>query len=228
MNRLLMGIALAALAVMALAPNSRAQTASGPKVLLTWRAQVYVPADYKGRVLPTGGSNIYASVEVIDNGRLVNLSGQEIFWYMNDEFIEGGGNRQTVLFTLPDRTGTNVDLRVQIPNYKGGVLKTVTIPVVVPQVVVEAPFPGNLVNTTAFDLQALPYFFNVQNLSALLFSWKVNGESPSTNDKPQSLHVDFAAQARPDARFDVQVSVTNPRAKFFEAGGDNVSLLFNQ
>ena len=228
MNRRGIGIIVAALTCLVWAQSLKAQTTAGPKILLTWRPQVYVPADYRGRILPTGGSLVFASVEVIDGGGLVNLSGQRIFWYVNDEFIDDGANRQTVQFTLPNRTATNVDLRVQLPDYKGGVLKTVTVPVVQSKVVIEAPFPGNVFSTTALQFRALPYFFNTSNLGALLFSWSVNGEKPQTQDSPEVLHVDFASQAQSGARLDVRLSVTNPRAQFPEGGGDAVSLLFEQ
>ena len=48
--------------------------ASVPELILTWQAQNYAPASYEGKRLPTGNTIIAAAVELIDGGKVINLS----------------------------------------------------------------------------------------------------------------------------------------------------------
>src|SRR3989344_5434538 len=117
----LASIAFALLLILSGRPFASAQSATQPKVLITWQQLVYVPGGYLGRPLPTASSRIRASVAVVDGGKVADLSGQEIYWYVNDEFVEGANNGQTIEFRVADKVNTFVDLRVKIPGYKGGV-----------------------------------------------------------------------------------------------------------
>src|SRR5258708_39603265 len=60
--------------------NARAQTSTGPQVLITWKAvDSMAPAAYQGKALPGVGSKIVASVEVISNGGFANLGSRTIY-----------------------------------------------------------------------------------------------------------------------------------------------------
>jgi len=226
MRRFLLVIFLGVV-VLAQAIFSRAR-AFGPdnRVLITWRPVVYVPPNYEGRVLPSSLSTIVASVSLIDGGKSVDLSGQPIYWYINSNFLDEGRNRQTVSFTAPERTGTNIDVRVELPDYKDGALRTITIPIVAPSVVIDAPFPRHVTNSDQLRLFALPYFFNVTDRLRLDYAWSVNGaKTPAEN--PTVLSVPFP-DPQPGSVANVSLNVKKPGGNFFEGGGDNVSLVFNQ
>jgi hypothetical protein len=220
------GIAFGALLAAALAFTAGAQTgADEPHLLITWRPQVYVPPGYTGRALPTANSRVTASVALIDNGRIADLSGETIYWYVNDKFVEGGANRQTVDFRVPDRMNTLVDLRVNVQSYKGGVLKTVEIPVFSPAVVIDAPFPRRQTPNGRFSVRAVPYFFNLKTTALLAVRWKVNGEDRVSESDPFLLTLESGDVMRESLPTTIGVTVRNP-VSLFEASGDEINLNF--
>jgi hypothetical protein len=225
--------ALAFGVLIVLSPAFRADAqVGGPdsRILLTWRPQVYAPPDFTGRLLPTARSRITASVAVIENGRPQSLAGQSIYWYMNDQFIESGRNKETVSFLAPDRVNTSLDLMVRLPDYKGGTLKTITIPVVPPHAVIDAPFPRGVFASYAFTVRALPYFFNAPSLFSLNFDWRVADQKVVDAENPNILNVAYQGALAPGARSDITLLITGqPRVDGLppDAGSDRLSLIHN-
>ncbi|MBI4085620.1 MAG: hypothetical protein HY432_03925 [Candidatus Liptonbacteria bacterium] len=197
-------------------PHSFGQTAPvSPQILLTWKANTYVPDRFSGKVMPAANSQITASVELIDGGRIMNISGQNIYWYADNNFIDGGIGKQSVTFRAPDVAGGSIDIRAEIPNYsRGRQFKTVTIPIVKPHAVIEAPFPSGKFSSSPLNLVALPYFFNVTSISQLNFAWNVNGQTPSGAENPQNLNVKFEPTLPSGSVISVSLSIGNPSADF--------------
>ncbi len=70
--------------------SANAQTASSPQFLVTWKASnSYIPSFYQGKALPSLEIEITASLELISNGHVVDLSSQNIYWYLD----RGSGGR---------------------------------------------------------------------------------------------------------------------------------------
>lgn len=151
--------------------NSFAQQTQND-IIISWQAYNFVPYFFRGKILPTTGSSVYASVDLIQNNKLVNLSKSKIYWYLNNELISNSVGAQKINFIAPS---SNVNLRVELPDF--GLLKTITIPVVKPKIVINAPFPQKEIKTNYFELNAMPYFFNIPNndLDFLDVVWKING-----------------------------------------------------
>src|SRR3989344_1231504 len=82
-------------------PWSRPQTVTGPHLMITWRAESYVPSDFSGKILPTANSPIVAALELILNNKITDLSGQTIYWYANNEFMGGGAGTRSISFLAP-------------------------------------------------------------------------------------------------------------------------------
>ena len=222
----LASIAFALLLILSGRPFASAQSATQPKVLITWQPLVYVPGGYLGRPLPTASSRIRASVAVVDGGKVADLSGQEIYWYVNDEFVEGANNGQTIEFRVADKVNTFVDLRVKIPGYKGGVLKTIEIPVVPPQVAVEALYPNGVVTEKTIEMRGVPYFFNVSKLALLGFSWTVDGKAFTVND-PLAVSIPIADGVANGTVYSVALGVRHP-VSIFETASHAVNLVYAQ
>ncbi|HVO28522.1 MAG TPA: hypothetical protein VMT81_00880 [Candidatus Paceibacterota bacterium] len=182
--------------------------ASQPQFLMTWQAAgSSVPAGYAGKALPNQASQIVASLELISpQGQTINLGGQTIYWYVNDNFIGGGIGAQRITF-LPYGTAPNtLALKAELPNYPGGlIVHQITIPVAAPEAVVEAPFPGGQFSAGPIVVQALPYFFSATSSAPLSFTWSVNGQTVSNAENPQSLRISLP-QSTP-AGFAVQVGL---------------------
>lgn len=190
---------------------------AAPSVLVTWSApENLVPPGYEGKALPTAGSSITASVEVIDEGKIANISDKAIYWYVNGKFIEGGVGVKKVNIGVPPLIFTgSFELRVRILNYKREeVGKIIFIPVVFPKAVIEAPFPNREFTKTAIELKALPYFFKTTSHSRLKFEWKVNGKIPSEKEKPDTLIVNINPDAKSGSTLIISLSIKIPESTF--------------
>lgn len=218
-------ITLSGISVQSYAQNA---PTSGVNILLTWKAGTYVPADFDGKIMPTSNSLITASAELIDNGKIVDLSKQNVYWYQNNNFLAGGVGKQTVSFKAPDITGGTFSLMAEIPNYsKGDQLKTIDIPVVRPEIVIESPFPSDKFSASPLKLAAQPYFFNTDSPSRLNFNWTVNGQSPSGAENPQVLNVKFNSM-QPQSTLSISLSAQNPNQKYqYEVASKNITLIYS-
>src|SRR3989338_5844802 len=90
------------LAALIFANASFAQTSS-PRVLLTWQAKNYVPAGYLGKALPSPSSIVTASVEIIDQGKIADLSKNNVYWYLNGSLVGSGVGKKTVSVRVGSR-----------------------------------------------------------------------------------------------------------------------------
>ena len=179
-----------------------------PELIITWKASTYVPADYRGKIIPTSRSNVVAAVELLDSGTLVNISKQTIYWYLDDEFLSGGAGGQSVRLLTGNVPGGTHTLRAQIPNYKNRTLvKSVEIPISSPEAVIEAPIAGNFLSAPQLTVRGLPYFFNVRRPEQLLFSWSVNGQAPPNAENSQELAVTVGSAARSGKTFAIKLTV---------------------
>ena len=161
-----------------------------PQVVITWQAQNYTPSEYPGKTLPAGNSRVVASVSVMENGKVSNLSNQQVYWYLDDEFLRGGVGLQDISFRVDKLATESIGLRVKLPDYGPNLLvKTIEIPIAHPEIVVQSPFVGSEFSSSDFTLQATPYFFNISDPLFLKFSWDVNGQTPTSAENPNRLHI---------------------------------------
>lgn len=202
---------------------------SGPRLIITWKTNTYIPFWFKGKALPTANSSITASVELIDNGTRVDLSGQKVYWYVNSEFIAGGSGLRKINFNAPSVAQNTIDLRVELPSYGSDqtnpVLKTIEIPVVPPEAVIESPFPGGKFSSTSIGFKGWPFFFNVERSSRLNFSWSVNGQSSQNLENPESLTVTLNSDAPSGSPVNVNFTAGIP-GSITDIANAGVSLIF--
>lgn len=226
MSRLLVQGMFLALGAVLLTQGVAGQS-SAAEMHITWRAQTYAPPTYAGKLLPTAGARVTASVLVVQNGKLLDLTGKTIYWYLNDEFIEGGDNQQTIEFRVPkDKNGTIADLMVRLPDTAGGLVNTIDIPIIAPQVAIDAPFPRGVVTGPSFRVRARAYFFNTPSPAFLSYSWGVNGKEPSAED-PENLSVAIEPGSTPGLPIMLNLNVKNPLS-LIEFAGHTKTLVFGQ
>jgi hypothetical protein len=184
------GLAMLAPVVVPLIQTANAQT-SGPQLFITWRAlNSYAPAGYPGKILPNQTSQIAASLQVTNNGKPVDLSGQTVYWYQNDNLLGGGIGTQRFTFRPYGEAPNTITLKVELPDYPGGLLiHEINIPIVQPQAIIEAPYPRGNLTTNSAMVQALPYFFATSSTAPLTFTWAVNGQTVTSAENPQSLKI---------------------------------------
>jgi len=204
--------------------QTTAQTSS--QFLMTWRAlNSYAPSSYAGKVLPNSESQIAAALAIISQGRQVNLAGQTIYWYLNNNLLGGGLGVQKIIFQPYGTAPNKLSLKVELPNYPGGMLiHEISMPVVQPQAVIEAPLPQNRIVMSPIVLQAIPYFFNASSVTPLSFSWSVNGQTVASAENPQTLQVSLP-QSTP-AGFAVGVVLTIRNSNDSVSATDNAALTY--
>ena len=179
---------------------SNASAQQAPEFILTWKAANYAPSGYQGRVFPTSDTKVDAALELIDGGKLANLSGAEIRWYVNNNLQKSGAGLKTFTFNA-DGTRGDQTLRVSINDYRGLTLeKTITIPLASPELVIDG-------GPNAF--RALPYFFNFGDVRKANFTWSANGaEVAGDPNNPDVLFLDTRNLA-PGTEIVLEASINN-------------------
>lgn len=187
--------------------------ASSPTFLISWKTTgSYIPSFYIGKALPTYGSQITASLELVSpQGKILNLSGQTIYWYVNDTLVGGGPGVQSVTFPPVGDAPNTMNLRVTLPNYNGSYLiHAVNVPMVMPEAVIYAPYPNGQFVQNPVGVQALPYFFNVTDPSGLSYSWSVNGQSGQNTENPEVADISIPQGTQSGTSIAASLTVENP------------------
>lgn len=200
-----------------LTSESRAQT-PGLKFLVTWQAKSYVPPQYSGKILPTMGSRITVVFDVVSGGKIVDLSGQPISWYLGEQTLGSGRGMQSITFLAPDGSAGYIDLRIELQQDDQSklrisqlLIKTLQIPIVNPEAVIEAPYPGGIFGGYSPQVSGMPYFFSVSSPSALNYTWSVNGENPQNAENPSLLTVDLNQDAPLGSTISIGLTIQDPR-----------------
>ncbi len=205
-------------------PLVQAQTSSNPQFLVTWKAVgSYIPPSYVGKALPSYGSNITASFELVSQGKILNIQNETIYWYLDDNLIGGGEGIQSITFPPIGAAPDSLELKIQLPDYAGGYLThTIEIPFVTPQVVLYSPFPGSKFSTNPLTISALPYFFNVSSTSNLSYTWAVNGQTGGGAENPEEAQVTLPGGTPAGTGIDVSVKVENPIGSTIATADENL------
>lgn len=144
------------------------------RVIITWEAGNFFPSDFRGKSLPTFDTLIRASVVATKNGRFINLSSSDITWHLDGRVLRKSVGLQGINFYSTKQKGDYHFLRVDVrlPELKSA---SASIPVTEPTVVIDAPYPRNIIPSgPEISLSAIPYFFNTKSIYGLAFSWRVN------------------------------------------------------
>jgi len=173
---------------------------AAPEFMLTWKAANYAPPEYQGRVFPASDTKVDVALELIDNGKLADLSGTEIRWYVNNNSQKSGAGLKNFTFNTDGVRGDQA-VRVVVNGYRGLALeKTITIPLASPEVVIDGG-PNTF--------RVLSYFFNFGDVRKAEFTWSANGaEVAGDPDKPDVLLLDTRNLA-PGTEISLEASVKN-------------------
>jgi hypothetical protein len=190
--------------------SNKQARADGPQIFITWSTDGYVPAGYGGKVLPVNGSHLKARVGAFLNGGFLDLSKEEVAWYVNGTPIQDGTGMQAAEFDVSTLTQSSLELKAQLLSLNGGPYsKTINIPIVQPEAVVQFRSPhGNITRDNIF-LTALPFFFRVKSASELNFSWQINGETPASLTDPQHLNIKSSSGFLSGSTVQVSLNIQN-------------------
>lgn len=159
-------------------PLAAAQAQTNTDVIITWQAGNFYPSDYPGKALPTNGSNILASVEVIKNSKIKDISKSIITWHLDNNFLKEGVGLKNISFSVTKARGGTHYLRATVINDNETLETTSPIPVTDFSVAIKPFYPAGIKikSGTKLVFQAIPYFFNISSLDGLSFLWKINNE----------------------------------------------------
>lgn len=193
--------------------------------MISWKAINYVPASFFGKILVGDSSTIKISFDAIDKGKFVDLSNQNIEWYLNDKLINFGKGLKSVIFTSAQNADQEV--KIVVPNYSGTVngktYKSVvltaltTIPISSPEIVIDAPYFNKQISIGEKTFQALPYFFNIQNINQLKITWNVDGTETSGQANRQDILTILTStegQVAEGMNIGIKVFAQNPANQF--------------
>ncbi len=188
---------------------------TSPQFLVSWQTKTYVPSWYQGKIFPTKDSAIEVRFELIDNGRIVDISKEKIRWYLNDKLYSNensGFGKKSIIFLMPDYPGKSTEVRIEIFQYKGDktIGKIINISSVSPEVVIDAPYPDHKINVGASNFSAYPFFFNIKSLDNFGIEWSAMGQKADTSvAEPWLLNLNIDSQAPKGTEIDVSVSIRN-------------------
>jgi hypothetical protein len=208
-----------------LALKAGAQSAT-PQMVVTWQAYgSYVPPKYGDKALPNQESKLTASLELLSNGKLVNLSGQTIYWYLNNTLIGGGVGKQYIIFSPFGTAPAFLTLKVELPSYNGNLLlHEVQIPLVSPEAVIEAPHPTGQFSGNPIILQGTPYFFYTSDAGTLSYIWSVNSQTSASAENPQTLQINLDSATPSGSSLSVSLAITNPNDSM--SSGDSTNVIY--
>lgn len=170
-----------------------AEAQAAPEFLSSWLAQSFVPSGYQGKIFPSNGTKIESRFELVENGKIIDLSKTPVRWYINDELmaneINGLGIKTFSFVNLSKYGGNDIEIRISIPDYKGQSLdKFFVVPVKFPEVVIVSDYFERKILKGVNYFYAQPFFFNSsKNLS---FFWMMNGRSVGADSPNLSVDVD--------------------------------------
>ena len=157
--------------------SAKAQTTSKGQIVLTWQARSFYPADYLLKAPATTYASVSVSAELLQNNKLADLSNANFFWYLDENLFSQGVGLKEITFKITKLDGDSHFIRVRIKTASGDLESAISIPITQAEAVIDAPYPQNTVKAgSEFSLQAIPYFFSVNSIKDLIFSWEVNSE----------------------------------------------------
>lgn len=158
---------------------------ANPNLIATWKARSYTPLSYIGKPLPVGGTPIDVALTMVDNNRVISLSGAEIRWYQENTLVARGTGRTLFSFIAPHTGQDTMNLRVSVLNYNGRTVdQFINIPIVRPEAVIDqAALP---------TLKPLFYFFSITDPTSLAISWDDRGTLITLQASHKNNPLEFA------------------------------------
>lgn len=183
--------------------------------MTSWQTKTYVPAWYEGKAFPAYQSFITVGFELIEDGKIVNLSKTPVRWYVDDQLFKnednGLGIKKVTIYN--QKYGGDVtSIKISIPNYKGGALeKVIDIPIKNQEVVVDAPFFDKKIPKGEDTIFAWPFFFNTVASNMMALQWNVGGETKQTSNIGEPLTVTVGRDIPTGTQYEIGAAVGNLR-----------------
>lgn len=178
--------------------------------------------------MPSAGSNIEISFNLIDGGKIVDLSKTKVRWYINDELTvneESGLGIKTLKFKAPQEVVGEIEIKIVVIGYKETEIeKFITIPIEKVEVVIDSPRYDQKISREKNFFRGIPFFFNILKISNLSVKWIANERNPENiGVDPWRLDLNIDTQAPSGFEIDLKVEVHNVLNQL-EFAGKNIKL----
>ncbi len=182
--------------------------------LTSWQAYSYAPSWYEGKIFPTKGTSVELSFELLDEGKIVDLSKTKVRWYVNERLAaneDDGLGLKNLEIVIPDYPGHDTNVRIAIVNYLGGdtLYKNIVIPVVAPEAIIEAPYAGGEIGFGESVFKTTPFFFNVDNMDELSVEWSSEQEIKDQTAGSWFLNLSVEPTTPSGATFNLSAEIKN-------------------
>lgn len=152
--------------------------ATGEEFFITWKADSYAPYFYKGKILPTNNTNVTVFFELLVGAVVSDLSSTNISWYLDNIFYQSGLGLKTISFKVDPLKREDYLVKISLrKGAKGEILeKTIIIPIVEPETVIDAPYPNKTIPVGVNLLRGLLYFFNIRGVEDVDLEWLIDNQ----------------------------------------------------
>jgi hypothetical protein len=197
--------------------------------IISWQADNYAPSWYQGKILAVNGTPIEINFELIDNGKLADLSKTKVRWYINDKLMKNekdGLGIKVLKFVNSDYAGQETEIMISVVDYKGGepLEKIITIPVVKPEVIIRVPYADRKISAGLSGFEAIPFFFNIKNTGSLSIEWSTNEQKPEgALGNPWLLNLNIEPQTPSGTEIELSILIKN-LLKGMEFASKNIQL----
>ena len=190
--------------------------AAEPQFLVSWRANSYAPEWYQGKILPNRQTLTQINFDLIDNGKIADISKTKIRWYVNNKLRineQDGLGMQTLQFYPPWSivVRDTTEIRIVVVDYKGETIgKIINIPLAAPEVAIQNFGYTEEIGVGSYKFQANPFFFNIGDINDLAFNWTVNGKLAIDDniDEPSNiLNLEINPGIPANANINVEIDV---------------------
>ena len=169
---------------------SKEALAADYKVWFNFESNSYIPPSFSGKNIPAKLAEANVFLEVLKDGRPLDLSKNKISWYLNNSLKSSAVGQN--IFNFKDESSISIknSVRAIISGVKedgGSLTGEIDIPISAPLLILTPP--AFLEAGKENSITATPFFFNVSSLNNLIFSWRVNSEEvlENSNGRPDAL-----------------------------------------
>jgi hypothetical protein len=183
---------------------------TSPQIIFSWQAYNFYPSDYLGKALPTKNSLVTVSLEVVKDNKFIDLSKNNIAWYLNNKNIARGVGLKSTVFKIESEPNQTIFVKAAIQIDEKIIESSFLLPVVNPQLTLNLPYPQkNIFADSSFEIKAIPYFFNINSLNQLTFFWEVNNQRQKSDTNLLNINIIGSPVLKEQQKIKIKVLAQN-------------------
>ncbi|MGC9046979.1 MAG: hypothetical protein ACP5IC_02605, partial [Minisyncoccia bacterium] len=154
-------------------------------LIITWSAYNFYPSNYLGHPLATQYTPIKLGLIAVQNNKIVDLSRNQIIWRINSAVV-GNDLGLTIINYQNNNSNDQLLIEASVMINNQVYAKNIIIPINSPSIVITNPAiddNNDIYGGQSYVINAIPYFFNIQSIDDLQFTWYVNNQFATDANK---------------------------------------------